>query len=542
MSRSMLSFMTALTLAMASLGTMAYRRSIGAAHAAFPTSASSWHIRMVLTGKTLSPEARILSLVPYDFARQHVVREECHSVELIARPPDLRHSERRQTIWLPRSGRHNGPFRATYDFCCLMDPKRPSSALKEQERCLYQSPQAGQHLDSDSGVTSDAAQISALARYLATELHEPADIALAFFHYVDASIGNEPSPGLPTLTAIDCLRHRQGDSAGKSRLLASLLRYRGIQARLVTGITLANATEQVAHVWVEAWVNGHWLPMCPFHHHYGRLPANYLVLTLGDSPVAHARHVSDLDYAFFIERIVEPPRPADESWPKRVFELISLYRLPPAEQRLVEFLLLLPLAALLICVYRNVIGIHSFGTFAPALVGLAFRDWHSLPGILIFIGIVIVGWMLRRVLDHYHLLQVPRTAFLLTLVVILLIVTVVACNSGNPPLAATQYVSLFPMIILTGMIERFWTLENEDGAASSLRTLLATMFMAVSIALFLSLRPLVHHMFRYPETLGLVMAAQLLIGRYTGYKITELWRFRELAGKDAVHLLRLNLE
>jgi hypothetical protein len=535
----MLSLITALTLALVSLGTMAYRRSIGATHAAFPASAATWHVRMVLTGKTVSPEARILSLVPFDFGRQHVVREECHSVELIARPPDLRHAERRQTIWLPRSGRHNGPFRATYDFCCLMGPRRPSPASKIQEGSLYQSPQSGQNLDIDSKATRDTAQISALARSLAKELLEPADIALAFFHYVDASIGNEPSPGLPTLTAVECLRSRQGDSAGKSRLLAALLRHRGIPARLVTGITLTNATEQVAHTWVEAWVHGRWLPMCPFHHHYGRLPANYLVLAIGDSPVAHGRHVADLDYAFFIERLVEPGPPAADSWSKRLFEFISLYRLPPAEQRLVEFLLLLPLAALLICVYRNVIGIQSFGTFAPALVGLAFRDWHSLPGILIFIGIVLVGWMLRRVLDQYHLLQVPRTAFLLTLVVILLIVTVVACNSGNPPLAATQYVSLFPMIILTGMIERFWTLETEDGPASSLRTLLATMFMAVTIALFLSMRPLVHHMFRYPETLGLVMAAQLLIGRYTGYKLTELWRFRELAGKGDFHLFRL---
>src|SRR5262249_54182004 len=190
---------------------------------------------MVLTGKTLPPEARILSLAPCDFARQHVVREECHSVELTARPPTLRHAERRETIWLPRSGRQNGPFRATYDFCCLMNPRRPSGAQKQQERALYQPPEAGQHLDIDSGATSAATQIGALARHLAVQLNDPADISQAFFHYVDASIGNEPSPGLPTLTAAECLRNRQGDSAGKSRLLAALLRHRGIPARLLTG-------------------------------------------------------------------------------------------------------------------------------------------------------------------------------------------------------------------------------------------------------------------------------------------------------------------
>ena len=42
-------------------------------------------------------------------------------------------------------------------------------------------------------------------------------------------------------------------------------------------------------------------------------------------------------------------------------------------------------------------------------------------------------------------------------------------------LAVTRYFSLFPMVILAGMIERFWTLETEDGTASSFKTLLGTM-------------------------------------------------------------------
>src|SRR5438876_7227276 len=99
--------------------------------------------------------------------------------------------------------------------------------------------------------------------------------------------------------------------------------------------------------------------------------------------------------------------------------------LPPAEQQLVEFLLLFPIAALIICIYRNVIGLHTFGTFAPALVGLAFRDLHTPLGVLVFVSIVLIGWLMRRVLDHYHLLQTPRVAVMLSLVVVLLIVAIV---------------------------------------------------------------------------------------------------------------------
>jgi hypothetical protein len=240
-----------------------------------------------------------------------------------------------------------------------------------------------------------------------------------------------------------------------------------------------------------------------------------------------------LNYAFLVQR-ADPADPADTppSAARRFFRAVSFHRLPPAEQRFVEFLLLVPLAALMVCVYRNVIGVGSFGTFAPALLGLAFRELHSLPGLAAFGAIVVAGWLLRRGLNRFHLLQVPRTAVLLSLVVLMVVAATVAANHHNPPLAATQYVSLFPMVILTSMIERFWTLEAEDGTGSSFRTLMGTIVMAASIALVLSLRGVADHLFRYPETVGIVMAAQLLLGRYTGYKLSELVRFRDLAAAE----------
>ncbi len=36
-------------------------------------------------------------------------------------------------------------------------------------------------------------------------------------------------------------------------------------------------------------------------------------------------------------------------------------------------------------------------------------------------------------------------------------------------------------------------------------------------------------MFRYPETVGVVLACNLVLGRYTGYGLTELYRFQDLS-------------
>src|SRR5262249_20820060 len=152
------------------------------------------------------------------------------------------------------------------------------------------------------------------------------------------------------------------------------------------------------------------------------------VFGVGDAAPVRGRHVRDLDYAFLIERAPAEPGAASGSAWQRAFGALSLYRLPPAEQRLVEVLLLLPVAALIICVFRNLIGLNSFGTFAPALIGLAFHELPSLPGILVFVAILLVGWLMRRVLDHYHLLQVPRIALMLSLIMLVLIGVVVASN------------------------------------------------------------------------------------------------------------------
>ena len=188
---------------------------------------------------------------------------------------------------------------------------------------------------------------------------------------------------------------------------------------------------------------------------------------------------------------------------------------------------MLPLAALIVGIFRTVIGVPTFGTFTPALLGLAFIDLKSLPvGLPIFVLLILAGWGMRHVLDRFHLLQVPRASALLTLIVALLLILIVAASQFG--LASTQYVSLFPLVILTHLVERFWTIENEDGSLSSFKTLFGTMVVAVTVSVSLGATGVSAWLFRYPETLGVILAAHLLLGRYTGYRISELYRFHDL--------------
>jgi hypothetical protein len=536
MSRTTLCLVTAAVLAGLSVSLMVCRRHVLGSEVKVANRPGTWKVTMLVRGRAAANDSRLLTTAPVDFGRQHIQGETLRSAALSGKPLDSRHPERRQMLWTLRPGLSPCPIQATYEFYAIVDVRRPTAAMTELAKKLAGPPRAGEYLDVDLKAGDAGERITRLGRELTEGVKSPADQVEALFRFVDGKIQNEPSVGAPPVTAAECLEQAGGDAGGKSRLLTALLRSRGIPARMVTGLPLTKGPKQQAHYWVEAWVQERWLPLCPFFHHFGRVPATYLVFGYGDLPLVRGRHCKDLDYAFLIERRSpeQPPADAEPSPARRLLLALSFQGLPPTEQRLVEFLLLLPVAALLVCVFRNVIGLYSFGTFAPALVGLAFRDLQSLPGLVVFVAIVLVGWGMRRVLDHYHLLQVPRKAFLLSLVVVVLIAGIVFTSRHATPLAPTQYIALFPLVILTSMIERFWTLETEDSTSSSFRTLLGTMLIAAAVGLLVGLHAVVHHLVRYPETLGLVMAGQLLLGRYTGYKLSEFFRFQDFLNKPAV--------
>jgi hypothetical protein len=517
----------ALVIAACSLGVAAARRSSLGEGIDGPLGRGAWKVSVVAAGRFTERDASLTVHLPPDFRRQHLVDVQPQASGVVLRGTRTRAS-RTEAVWDP-AGVAPGkpqPFRLAYSVRCILGLRRPTPAMTRATRQLDSPPGQGDYLAPSARVQSDAEPVRRLARQLAEDGAAPADLVRALYEHV-AELPDEPAP--EPLSALDCLRQGSGDSGGKSRLLVALCRNRGVPARLLTGLILGGNREQGPHHWAEAWV-GHWLPLDPVYRRSGarQFPANYLVLHLGDEDVFQAQggHAQWGVAAQELTHLSAPGQPPPSAM-AAFWARLSLFNLRPPEQQLVRFLLLLPLAALIVCVYRTVIGVPTFGTFAPALLGLAFLDLRALPwGLGIFVATVLAGWLLRRLLGRFHLLQIPRVAALLTLIVLLLIGAVLAASHAG--VAATRYISLFPLVILTHLVERFWTIEEEDSTAASFRTLMGTLLVAVTVSLALAHPAVTAWLFRYPETLGLALAAQFLLGRYTGYRLTELYRFADL--------------
>lgn len=507
-----------------------------------PPGASQWRVVLKVRGEIRNPSLTLA--VPLDFRSQHVFDETFESTAL--KPPGREQSVekvpgQRDVPWRlmdplqPPVGGKPRSFEITYTFRCVLGTREPTTAMREQTARVDARPEGDRFLRPGPLVQSEDPVITAKAAEF-TELPTELDRVEGYYRFV-ADLRDDPSldagdddPARKS-DALSCLREDGGDPLAKARLLVALCRNRGVHARIVTGLLLQPGQTDTLDHWAEAWVNGYWFPMDPARGHFGTasFPANHIVLRVDDPELV--RGAANRPRYAFLARDLSPFDDGPDGtkrtpWQKWALQF-SFYSLQPAEQQLVRFLLLLPLAALIVAVFRTLIGVRTFGTFSPALLGLAFMDLNALPaGLTIFLGAVFVGWGMRHILDAFRLLLVPRTAILLTLIVVFLIgVTLVGNIFG---LRVTHYLALFPLVILTHLVERFWTLEAEDGTVSSFKTLTGTILVSVMISLAMNVPGLPAWMVRYPETVGIVLAVLLLLGRYGGYRLTELYRFRDL--------------
>jgi hypothetical protein len=208
----------------------------------------------------------------------------------------------------------------------------------------------------------------------------------------------------------------------------------------------------------------------------------------------------------------------------------SLLSLPLQTQEVYRVLMMVPIGAFLMLVLRNLVGVRTFGTFMPVLVALAFRDTGLIAGIILFVLVVGTGLLARFYLERLRLLLVPRlTAVLIIVVLLMALVSVLANRLG---IEVGLSVALFPMVIMAMTIERMSVAWEERGAGNAMKDGFGTLVVAAVAYVVMSWPPLVHLVFVFPEVLLVLFALTLLLGRYAGYRLSELFRFRALA-RDA---------
>ncbi len=326
--------------------------------------------------------------------------------------------------------------------------------------------------------------------------------------------------------ALAVMQVERGGPLGKARLAVALARAAQVPARVVTGLDLRDAPRAEVHHWAEVELASRWFVLDPVLGHIGASPRQRIVLGDDDEAAISAAAVEDLSFQVTALR--------DEAAQHRVYRRraeesghpldgVSLFTLPVQTQMTLRVLLLIPFGALIVALFRNMVGVPTFGTFMPVLLALAFIETTLLIGIGLLLFIIGIGWVFRRFLDWMQLLMIPRLSFLLTVVILTIVgLSLVSDRAG---MTAGLSAAAFPIVIITATIERFSVMIVEEGPRNAAKATAGTLVVALACYALLMSEMLQRTVLAFPELLLLVLGALLLIGRYTGYRLSEWIRF-----------------
>lgn len=246
------------------------------------------------------------------------------------------------------------------------------------------------------------------------------------------------------------------------------------------------------------------------------------VWSRGDS-LLDVRGGEDSQVFFTVEKNFAP-LDAAEALAKAPAWIGSIAALPLNERRAFRYIALIPVGAFMIVFLRNIVGFNMLGTFMPVLLALSFLEIPLVPALLMFSLLLAAGLFFRFFLSRLNLLVVPRVAA--CVVVVSLLMIVFGLLSSRMGMAVGLKVTVFPMVVLAWTIERMSMLWDEEGPRAALVQAGGSLTAAILAYLVMRIRTVDYWAQYFPELLLIVLAGILLIGRYTGYRVSELVRFK----------------
>ncbi len=485
---------------------------------------SSYHVRLRMNFSGNGDDVVVRTFLPSDTDRQHISEELIES-------PDLNFS--RENTGLFSRGDWTrfqavGPYSINVSY---------SSSSRAVEYAI--SPEL-QLIDSypeqlrDFIVPTDSIQVNdPLIVEKVRELSGDSDNLLTvlgnIFHYVD-DLGSRPFKG--TTDALTALKLGEASCNGKSRLFVAMMRQLGIPSRLVGGLIMTTGTKRTSHQWAEVYIGGYWVPFDTLNHHFAELPENYLSLYRGDEALfSHSRNIG-FDYLFTITvSDVTNVRLAgfldSRSW--NLYQVVKGLIDRGVSLRILQFLLVIPFGVLFVVLFKNVIGLRTFGTFLPALMAMAVQETGIVQGMLAFLFVLGLTVVMRYPLDKLGLLHTPKLAIMMIGVIFsLILISFLARLWELEGLTALNSTTLFPVAILTLTSERIALTISEEGIMKMLGTMLQTLVVITACYLVMSSVALRSLVLAFPELLLGVIAMDLWIGSWIGIRLLEFYRFREL--------------
>ena len=210
--------------------------------------------------------------------------------------------------------------------------------------------------------------------------------------------------------------------------------------------------------------------------------------------------------------------------------LIQSFILTGVPVETIILILMLPIIATLIAFLRQVVGIKAFGIYTPLIITFAFLATNGLRyGVALFLVILFVGMLMRFMLKPFRLLYLPRVAIMLTVVALFILFFLVL--GGTVHRTGLASVSIFPIVIMITLVEKFVSVQIEKGNKTALILAFETLIISIAGFYIASWGFLQLSLLAHPWLILFTIPVNIIIGKWTGLRVSEYIRFRNILKK-----------
>jgi hypothetical protein len=192
----------------------------------------------------------------------------------------------------------------------------------------------------------------------------------------------------------------------------------------------------------------------------------------------------------------------------------------------IQLILMLPVIVFIVAFMKQIVGLTTLGVYTPSVLALSFIALDLTYGLAFLLAILVIGTLSRLFLKRYRILYIPRMAIVLTIVSLSILVLMffgAYFQIGN-----VVGIAVFPMLMMSTLVERFVAIQGEQGLKSALIVVGEAILVAVICTIVAEWPWLKGVMLGHPELILLFLILNVLLGRWTGLRVIEYYRFREI--------------
>ncbi|MCD5396730.1 MAG: hypothetical protein LRZ98_01025 [Candidatus Pacebacteria bacterium] len=179
-----------------------------------------------------------------------------------------------------------------------------------------------------------------------------------------------------------------------------------------------------------------------------------------------------------------------------------------------------------IVILRHFLGIKTLGSFIPTILVFIFLTIGLLEGVFFFFIIIASAIFIKIMLNKFKILYLPRITIIM--IIITIAVLLILFFAGLLGLKTLTGISFFPLLILIILAEKFVLVQIKEGNKMAFSTSLETLLITCLGYILLTNELFIKFLVLYPYIILLLIPINYLSGKFTGLRLLEYFRFKEI--------------